>query len=145
MEKGGGGDQLEDSPQIIIPHSKLTTPQIPPLRLNDEPTTLSQSSHLLANHKQQGQRQSIFRQQSKEVPSLERCPCCNNSPSSSTFERQHNIISSFTSTTHNVPQIHIEHGWTENVEEGIGTVGSDGELLPQTSDSQGKPPPIRRR
>uniref|UniRef100_A0A914LNL2 Cyclic nucleotide-binding domain-containing protein n=1 Tax=Meloidogyne incognita TaxID=6306 RepID=A0A914LNL2_MELIC len=148
MEKGGGGDQQEDSqkPQIIIPQSKLTTPQIPPLRLNDEPTTLSsQSSHLLANHKQQGQRQSIFRQQSKEVPSLERCPCCNNSPSSSTFERQHNIISSFTSTTHNVPQIHIEQGWTENVEEGIGTVGSDGELLPQTSDSQGKPPPIRRR
>jgi len=27
MEKGGGGDQQEDSPQIIIPQSKLTTPQ----------------------------------------------------------------------------------------------------------------------
>ncbi|CAK5046499.1 unnamed protein product [Meloidogyne enterolobii] len=27
MEKGGGGDQLEDSPQILIPQSKLTTPQ----------------------------------------------------------------------------------------------------------------------
>uniref|UniRef100_A0A1I8BEB9 Potassium voltage-gated channel protein eag n=1 Tax=Meloidogyne hapla TaxID=6305 RepID=A0A1I8BEB9_MELHA len=144
MEKGGGDQEESQKPQII-PQTKLTTPQIPPLRLNDEPTTIAQqSSHLLANHKQQGQRQSIFRQQSKEVPSLERCPCCNISPSSSTFERQH-IISPFTSKTHNVPQIHIEQGWAENVEDGGGTTGSEGELLPQTSDSQGKAPPIRKR
>ncbi|KAF7635807.1 hypothetical protein Mgra_00004719 [Meloidogyne graminicola] len=102
--------------------------KIPPLQLTDEPIC---STFNLSNH--QNQRQLFFKQK-QQLPSLERCPCCNNSPSSSStnFEKQLN---------YNVPKIHIEKGLEEN--ESL-TNESEGELILSDS-SQRKPPPIRRR
>uniref|UniRef100_A0A914H3V1 Potassium voltage-gated channel protein eag n=1 Tax=Globodera rostochiensis TaxID=31243 RepID=A0A914H3V1_GLORO len=108
-----------DKPEIGDNKSGGIAPRIPPLRLNDEtvppsPGTASSSCVQMLNHHQQNykhqqqqqqQRHQLFQQQQqRRLSSVERCPCCSNSP-----HQQHIPMAAPTQ----VPRILVESRGTE--------------------------------
>ncbi|KAL3091738.1 hypothetical protein niasHT_024320 [Heterodera trifolii] len=125
-------------------------PRIPPLRLNEDtvPPSPAGAAQMFSSHQQQHhhhkfqqyqQRQQLFHQQ-RRVPSLERCPCCSNSP--------HNVPSQ-------VPRILVDSRDVEQQQQQLryysrnGGDGPEEDTVAATAETEtaGRPtpPPLMRR
>ncbi|KAI3415599.1 hypothetical protein GPALN_005201 [Globodera pallida] len=97
-----------DKPEIGDNKSGGIAPRIPPLRLNDETVPPSPSptagGSCQQQQQQQQQRHQLFQQQ-RRLSSVERCPCCSNSP----HQQQHIPMAAPTQ----VPRILVESRGTE--------------------------------
>lgn len=108
---------------------KTTVPKIPPLRLNDDDTpppmttapkpldvrlalhhqphrtdssATAAAAQPMANHQQKRRKMLWQQQQPQMIPSLERCPCCSNSPHQLHQHQQQQ---------QQPPKIHVENEW----------------------------------